>query len=241
MVLVTSLGSLWGCEEPRPRTFTEYLGDSVAREATLVRCNANRAATLDDLECRNARRAAAAIAAQAEAERRAELEAQSERKRAAVRERIAAQQEAARRAAEAARRAAEAAYDEQFLYGGTKLDAIQPPPTDGEAEAPMMVPQPPPADGAVESPMVVPQAPPTDGAAEAPMVVPQPPPTGGAVESSMVVPQPSTHGEAESPPAMPQAPPLGQPQPTVPTGASATDVDAPAEPQAQLTRMPGAG
>ena len=139
VLLAACVVPLWACQEPPPRSFTEYLEDDVAREGTLARCNADRAATFDDLECRNARRAAAALAAQAEAERRARLEAESERKRAAARERIAAQQEAARRAAEAARRAAEAAYEDQFLYGGTKLETVPPPATDGEP-VPVTVP-----------------------------------------------------------------------------------------------------
>jgi hypothetical protein len=120
LLLGSCLGLLWACEEPRPRSYTEYLGDDVGREATLTRCNADRAATMDDLECKNARRAAGALAAQTEAQGRDRLEAESDRKRAAARERVAAQQEAARRAAEAA----QAELEEQALYGGTKLDSL---------------------------------------------------------------------------------------------------------------------
>jgi hypothetical protein len=116
------LGLLSACEPPPPRSYSEYLEDDVAREATLERCNLDRVASFSDLECKNARRAAAALAAQAEASHRAELERESDRKRAAARERIAAQQEAARRAEEAA----EAAHQVELLYGGTKLDPLSP-------------------------------------------------------------------------------------------------------------------
>lgn len=140
-LVTVCLVALAGCvEEPEPRSFSQFLVDAIARQATLVRCNEDRAGTASDLECSNARRAAAAIAAQAEAKRRAELEAESERQRAAARARVAAQQEAAREAAEAARRAAEAAYEQQYLYGGSKIDTIELPPTDGEPETPGAAP-----------------------------------------------------------------------------------------------------
>ena len=122
------LGLLSACEPSRPRSYSEFVEDDAGREATLMRCNSDRAASFDDLECKNARRAAAALAAKAEARDRDDLDKESERKRAAARERIAAQQEAARRAAEAA----EAAYENELLYGGTKLDPV--PPAEGDVE-----------------------------------------------------------------------------------------------------------
>ena len=141
----TSVLALASCAEPpEPRRFTQFLNDPIAREATLLRCNADREGSAADLECNNARRAAAAIAAQAEAKRRAELEAQSERERAAARARVAAEQEAARKAAEAARRAAEAAYEQQFLYGGSKIEPVEALPTDGEPATPGTAPSGPP-------------------------------------------------------------------------------------------------
>lgn len=83
---------LAGCvDKPLPRSFTEFMDDGIAREGTLVRCNADRAATSDDPECINARRAAAAIAAQDEAQQRAGLKAQSEVRLAAARQRYDAQ------------------------------------------------------------------------------------------------------------------------------------------------------
>ncbi len=107
--------TLVACNEPRPRTFTEFLEDAAAREGTLVRCNADRDASANDLECANARRAAAAVALDEERARRAELEAESDRLRSELRDRIAAQQEAEQRA-EALRRAMlQAAYEAQWV------------------------------------------------------------------------------------------------------------------------------
>jgi len=76
-VLALSVG---GCEERRPITFEEFMDDPIARDGTLVRCNQDRAATAADIECDNARRAAAAIALREEESRRDELELESTRK-----------------------------------------------------------------------------------------------------------------------------------------------------------------
>ena len=88
-----------GCvNEPPPRSFTEFMDDRFAREGTLVRCNADRTATANDPECINARRAAAALAAQDDAAQRERRDAQSEARLLAARQREAVQQEAERRA-----------------------------------------------------------------------------------------------------------------------------------------------
>jgi hypothetical protein len=117
-VLVTA------CNEPRPRTYTEFMEDAFAREGTLARCNAERDATTNDLECANARRAAVTVALLEERERREALEAESERLRTELRERIAQQQEAERRA-EALRRAVlQAAYEAQWVDPDNPVDAI---------------------------------------------------------------------------------------------------------------------
>ena len=101
-------------EEPPPRSFVEFMDDSLAREGVLARCNADRAATADDVECVNARRAAAAIAAQADEGQRGRLEAQSEARRLAARQRADAQLEAERQAVLAAEAEAQMAYEAQF-------------------------------------------------------------------------------------------------------------------------------
>ena len=113
--LLLATGLLVACvEEPLPRSFVEFMDDSLAREGVLARCNADRAATADDIECINARRAAAAIAAQADAGQRERLEAQSEARRLAARQRADAQLEAERQAALAAEAEAQMAYEAQF-------------------------------------------------------------------------------------------------------------------------------
>jgi hypothetical protein len=73
--------------KPQPRTFLDFMDDGFAREGVLTRCNQNREATLNDEECANARRAAAAIALEAERARAPALEERSEAKLAALRER----------------------------------------------------------------------------------------------------------------------------------------------------------
>ena len=104
-----------GCvNEPPPRSFTEFMEDRFAREGTLVRCNADRTATANDPECINARRAAAALAAQDDAAQRERRDAQSEARLLAARQREAAQQEAQRRAALEARAEEQLAYEAQW-------------------------------------------------------------------------------------------------------------------------------
>ncbi len=75
------------------------MDDGLAREGVLTRCNENRDETLTDEECANARRAAAAIALEAERARAPQLEQESEAKLLALRERegrqAAAEQDAA--------------------------------------------------------------------------------------------------------------------------------------------------
>ncbi len=61
--------------------------DGLARDGVLARCNQDRDATLTDTECANARRAAAAVAIEAERGREGALERASEVKLAALRER----------------------------------------------------------------------------------------------------------------------------------------------------------
>jgi hypothetical protein len=61
--------------------------DGLARDGVLTRCNQDRDATLTDVECANARRAAAAVALEAERAREGDLERASEDKLVALRER----------------------------------------------------------------------------------------------------------------------------------------------------------
>ena len=114
-ILVGGIALLAACaESPQPRSVQEFLDNPLVLEAALVRCSQNRAETRYDAECVNAREANKIVAAREEAARRAEFEAQSERKRQALRRAQEAAAEARRRAAEAERRREEAAYLAQF-------------------------------------------------------------------------------------------------------------------------------
>lgn len=112
-------------EELPPRTVQEFLDDPIVLEAAMVRCSQNRDRTRYDPECVNARQAVSILEAKEERERAKQFEAQSERKREALRRTQAAAAEARRRAAEAERRRREAEYLAQF--------GELPPPEGGEA------------------------------------------------------------------------------------------------------------
>lgn len=101
-------------KEPPPRSVSEFLDDPLLLEAALVRCTQDRAATRYAAECINAREAVKQVEAKEEAERRAALEAQSQRKRDALRRTQRAAAEARRRFAEAERLREEAEYLDQF-------------------------------------------------------------------------------------------------------------------------------
>ncbi len=106
---------LGGCaEEQPPPSVQEFMNDAVLLDATMVRCSVNRAQTKYEPACVNAREAINRVARAEEAERRASLEAQSERKRQALRRTQEAAAAARRRAAEAVRLREEAAYLAQF-------------------------------------------------------------------------------------------------------------------------------
>lgn len=114
-LLAAGIALIAGCSEPpRPRSVQEFLDNPLVLEAALVRCSRNRSETRYEAECINAREANKIIAAREEAQRRADFEAQSERKRQALRRAQEAAAEARRRAAEAQRRREEEAYLAQF-------------------------------------------------------------------------------------------------------------------------------
>ena len=114
-LLAAGIALVAGCSEPpQPRSVQEFLDNPLVLEAALVRCSRNRSETRYEAECVNAREANKIVAAREEAQRRAEFEAQSERKRQALRRAQQAAAEARRRAAEAQRRREEAAYLAQF-------------------------------------------------------------------------------------------------------------------------------
>jgi membrane-bound lytic murein transglycosylase len=114
-ILICGIALIAGCSKsPPPRSVQEFLDNPIVLEAALVRCSRDRVETRYDAECVNAREANKIVAARDEAERRAEFEAQSERKRQALRRAQQAAAEARRRAAEAQKRREEAAYLAQF-------------------------------------------------------------------------------------------------------------------------------
>lgn len=135
-------------KEPPPRSVEEFIENPVVLEAAMVRCSRNRAETRYEAECVNAREAVDRISAREEAKRRAELEAQSERKREALRRTQRAAAEARRRAAEAARLREEAEYLMQFGEVHTALPAAEDPGLAGNAPV-AVIPEPVDAETAV--------------------------------------------------------------------------------------------
>jgi len=104
-------GVLSGCaEEPLPPSVDEFISNKILLDAAMAKCAGDRARLKYTPECVNAREASNRIAKFKEDERRKVLEAQSERKRAALRRAQMAAAEARRRAEEAARRREEAEY-----------------------------------------------------------------------------------------------------------------------------------
>ena len=167
-----ALGSLGACSEVQPpRSVDEFIANPILLEATVVRCSHNRDETRYDPECVNAREAVSRMAARDEQAVRASLEAQSERKRQALRRTQEAAAEARRRTAEANRRREEAEYLAQF--GELPPDAtVDPDAFDSAANAPgAVIPE------AVEDPVSdgrPVESPATDGG-NAPMVDHSPP------------------------------------------------------------------
>jgi hypothetical protein len=111
MVIVVA-GLVAACHgPPQPRSVFYFMEDGLAREGALARCNQDRDATLVDVECRNARRASAAIALEEENARSGALALQSQRKLVALRDRAALRAQAESDAAAAARAAAASEYE----------------------------------------------------------------------------------------------------------------------------------
>jgi hypothetical protein len=104
-----------GCaEEVQPPSVQEYLDDPNSLEAAVVRCSMNRSETRYNAECVNARQAISIIEAKEERARRAAFEAESDKKRQALRRTQQAAAEARRRAEEMERQRKEAEYLAQF-------------------------------------------------------------------------------------------------------------------------------
>ncbi len=126
LLLVLMVSFLAGCSaEPRPRSFMEFMDDSLAREGALARCNRDREATANDAECVNARRAASTIAARADEALREQREENSDILRARARDRAGYVQTNAERADAAAQVTAEAEYEEQWRVAEENMQAAQ--------------------------------------------------------------------------------------------------------------------
>jgi hypothetical protein len=93
---------------------TEFLKNPIILEAAMVRCAQNRSETRYDATCVNARQAVSIIEAKEERARRDIFEAESNRKREALRRTQQVAAEARRRAAESERMRKEAEYLAQF-------------------------------------------------------------------------------------------------------------------------------
>lgn len=115
ILIASSIGLLAACDEERlPRSTTEFLENPIMLEAAMVRCSQDRTATRYDAECINAREAVKLIEAKEEQTRRVDFDAQSERKRQALRKTQEAAAQARRRVADSARLRKEAEYLAQF-------------------------------------------------------------------------------------------------------------------------------
>ena len=113
-----AFATLVACQQEHgPRTINAFMEDGLARDGVLARCNQDPAASERDVECDNARRAAAAVAARdadAARPRSGDLARQSERKMLAMRERDSRTQEAQVQAAADERAQSDAKYEAQW-------------------------------------------------------------------------------------------------------------------------------
>lgn len=112
------------CQQPaKPRSYELFMEDGLAREGVLARCNQDRKASVDDQECENARRAAAAIGATGERQRTENYERESSRKLEELRDRAARKEQADEQAAAAAKAAEKEAYEAQWRDKGAAPSA----------------------------------------------------------------------------------------------------------------------
>jgi hypothetical protein len=116
---------LAACENrPAPRSFADFMDDSIARDGTLARCNQDPEGTADDIECAHARRASVSIALRLERERLATLQAESQRKIDELIQEMVERERIAREAALAAARAEREAYEAMWRERGVVPDEV---------------------------------------------------------------------------------------------------------------------
>ena len=125
-------------QEPPAHTVDEFVSNPRLLEATMVRCAENRIELKYTEECSNARDAVDRIAPAEAAEKKAALEAESARKREALRRARQAAVEARARAEEAERLRREAEYLSQFEPVPAEQRRDPAADTDGEPPAPQL-------------------------------------------------------------------------------------------------------
>jgi hypothetical protein len=158
-------------KEVPPLSVAEFMEKPRQLEATMVRCAQNRSEMKYDAECMNAREAVNHLASTDEPDRRQKMEAQSERKRQALRRNQEAAADARRRTLEAQRAREEAEYlglFEQLPPAVNSTQTPQPPQQNGQ-----QLPQVPPADVAPAAPQVQQSAPQPQAEESVPVTEPQ--------------------------------------------------------------------
>lgn len=138
--LIAVCGMTACSEPPPPVSVAEFMENPRLLEATMVRCGQNRSEMKYEAECVNARDAVNRLERAEEQERKARLEAQSERKRQQLRATQEAAAAARRRAEEERRRREEAEYLGMFeespageVTTAPQSGAATPPPADSPA------------------------------------------------------------------------------------------------------------
>ena len=131
-ILLASLVSACGKEDPPP-SVAEFMDDRILLEATIVRCGEDRLTSRYEPECVNAREAAELIGKAEEQARREALEAESARKREALRRARDAAEQRRRQQEEAERLRREA---EEFGNFPPSEDGAEAPSGDDAAETP---------------------------------------------------------------------------------------------------------
>jgi len=152
-------------EPPPPVSVADFMENPRLLEATMVRCGQNRTEMKYESECVNAREAVNRLGRAAERERRQQLEAQSERKREALRRTQEAAAAARRRAEEERRRREEAEYLGLFENGAPAAPppaTVDPVPASNAPTVDIDPAPPAPAEEPVAVPMNEPPAEPSD-------------------------------------------------------------------------------
>jgi len=117
-VTISAAILLSACAEEIPPTPVEvFMTDRALLDSTLSRCSVDRAASLDDRECSNARRAVERLWRQQEQEKQEAREREFERKREALR----AQADREQALLEEQRKIREALQREAEIYGGVSF------------------------------------------------------------------------------------------------------------------------